>query len=262
MALDTAQHLVVSNPRPRRPCWPRSRSPRRSNVVIAEVAVDNGPDLLAAVAAERPDAAIVGVPLPPTFTDEGLRAALEARRLFPGLPIRVLWPCVEQLYAREPLAAGQGGTAYLIKDRVMDGGQFIDAVRRIATGGTGLDLHPAGPAAFRRRQPTPPRGAGVPQPMNARRRSSMEESEPTTQRGPFACAMRERTVRHGALGAGSSTQPRGADQAKQHHAATSSTPRQGFDPTPKAGVAGSNPAGGTRQKAPDRSWSGAFDIHF
>ncbi|MEN1882454.1 LuxR C-terminal-related transcriptional regulator [Streptomyces mirabilis] len=102
-------------------------------------AVDNGPDLLAAVAAERPEAAIVDVRLPPTFTDEGLRAALEARRLSPGLPVLVLSQYVEQLYARELLAAGQGGTGYLLKDRVMDGGQFVDAVRRVATGGTAMD---------------------------------------------------------------------------------------------------------------------------
>lgn len=102
-------------------------------------AVDNGPDLLAAVAAERPDAAIVDVRLPPTFTDEGLRAALEARRLSPGLPVLVLSQYVEQLYARELLAAGRGGTGYLLKDRVMDGGQFIDAVRRVTTGGTVMD---------------------------------------------------------------------------------------------------------------------------
>lgn len=102
-------------------------------------AVDNGPDLLAAVAAEKPGAAIVDVRLPPTFTDEGLRAALEARRLSPGLPVLVLSQYVEQLYARELLAAGQGGTGYLLKDRVMDGGQFVDAVRRVAAGGTAMD---------------------------------------------------------------------------------------------------------------------------
>jgi len=102
-------------------------------------AVDNGTDLLAAVEAEKPDAAIVDVRLPPTFTDEGLRAALEARRLSPGLAVLVLSQYVEQLYARELLAAGRGGTGYLLKDRVMDGSQFVDAVRRVATGGTVMD---------------------------------------------------------------------------------------------------------------------------
>jgi len=102
-------------------------------------AVDNGPDLLAAVTADRPDVAIVDVRLPPTFTDEGLRAAIAARRELPGLPVLVLSQWVEQLYARELLAGGTGGIGYLLKDRVLDGGQFIDAVRRVASGGTAMD---------------------------------------------------------------------------------------------------------------------------
>jgi DNA-binding NarL/FixJ family response regulator len=102
-------------------------------------AVDNGPDLLAAIAADRPDVAIVDVRLPPAFTDEGLRAALAARRQHPGLPVLVLSQYVEQLYARELLADGTGGIGYLLKDRVLDGGQFTDAVRRVAGGGTALD---------------------------------------------------------------------------------------------------------------------------
>ena len=72
-------------------------------------AVDNGADLLAAVTAEQPDVAIVDVRLPPTFTDEGIRAALAARREVPGLPVLVLSQYVEQLYARELLASGSGG---------------------------------------------------------------------------------------------------------------------------------------------------------
>jgi DNA-binding NarL/FixJ family response regulator len=102
-------------------------------------AVDNGPDLLAAVTADKPDVAIVDVRLPPTFTDEGLRAAIAARRELPGLPVLVLSQWVEQLYARELLAGGTGGVGYLLKDRVLDGGQFIDAVRRVASGGTAMD---------------------------------------------------------------------------------------------------------------------------
>jgi len=102
-------------------------------------AVDNGPDLLAAVATSRPDVAIVGVRLPPTFTDEGLRAALAARRELPGLPVLVLSQYVEQLYARELLADGTGGIGYLLKDRVLNGAEFIDAVRRVAAGGTAMD---------------------------------------------------------------------------------------------------------------------------
>ncbi len=102
-------------------------------------AVDNGPDLLAAVATSLPDVAIVDVRLPPTFTDEGLRAALAARRELPGLPVLVLSQYVEQLYARELLADGTGGIGYLLKDRVLNGAEFIDAVRRVAAGGTAMD---------------------------------------------------------------------------------------------------------------------------
>jgi DNA-binding NarL/FixJ family response regulator len=102
-------------------------------------AVDNGPDLVAAVAAQQPDVAIVDVRLPPTFTDEGLRAALAARREVPGLPVLVLSQYVEQLYARELLAGATGGIGYLLKDRVLDSAQFVDAVRRVAAGGTAMD---------------------------------------------------------------------------------------------------------------------------
>jgi DNA-binding NarL/FixJ family response regulator len=102
-------------------------------------AVDNGPDLLAAVSEDKPDVAIVDVRLPPTFTDEGLRAALAARAQLPGLPVLVLSQYVEQLYARELLAGGTGGIGYLLKDRVLDGAQFVEAVRRVADGGTAMD---------------------------------------------------------------------------------------------------------------------------
>jgi DNA-binding NarL/FixJ family response regulator len=102
-------------------------------------AVDNGADLLAAVVADRPDVAIVDVRLPPTFTDEGLRAALAARSQVPGLPVLVLSQYVEQLYARELLASGSGGLGYLLKDRVLDSAEFVDAVRRVAGGGTAMD---------------------------------------------------------------------------------------------------------------------------
>ena len=102
-------------------------------------AVDNGTDLLAAVAEHQPDVAVVDVRLPPTFTDEGLRAALAARREVPGLPVLVLSQYVEQLYARELLAAGTGGVGYLLKDRVLDSAQFVEAVCRVAAGGTAMD---------------------------------------------------------------------------------------------------------------------------
>ena len=102
-------------------------------------AVDNGDDLVAAVTADPPDLAIVDIRLPPSFTDEGLRAALAARKQVPGLPILVLSQYVEQLYARELLADGTGGIGYLLKDRVFDSDQFVEAIRRVAGGGTAMD---------------------------------------------------------------------------------------------------------------------------
>jgi DNA-binding NarL/FixJ family response regulator len=102
-------------------------------------AVDNGDDLVAAVTADPPDLAIVDIRLPPSFTDEGLRAALAARKQVPGLPILVLSQYVEQLYARELLADGTGGIGYLLKDRVLDSNQFVEAIRRVAGGGTAMD---------------------------------------------------------------------------------------------------------------------------
>jgi len=102
-------------------------------------AVETGPELLKALVEERPDVSIVDVRLPPTFTDEGLQAALEARKRVPGLPVLVLSQHVEQLYARELLADGSGGVGYLLKDRVFDTAQFVDAVRRVAAGGTAMD---------------------------------------------------------------------------------------------------------------------------
>ncbi|SOD58880.1 two component transcriptional regulator, LuxR family [Streptomyces zhaozhouensis] len=102
-------------------------------------AVDNGPELTRALAELKPDVAVVDVRLPPSFTDEGLQCALQARAEQPGLPVLVLSQHVEQLYARELLADGNGGVGYLLKDRVFDADQFIDAVRRVASGGTAMD---------------------------------------------------------------------------------------------------------------------------
>ncbi|MBO0653071.1 MULTISPECIES: response regulator transcription factor [Streptomyces] len=102
-------------------------------------AVDNGPSLLRALLEEEPDVAVVDVRLPPSFTDEGLQAALEARRRRPGLPVLVLSQYVEQLYANELLAGGEGAVGYLLKDRVTNTEQFVDAVRRVAAGGTVMD---------------------------------------------------------------------------------------------------------------------------
>ena len=102
-------------------------------------AVDSGPELLRALVTHRPDVAVVDVRLRPDFTDEGLKAAIEARARVPGLPVLVLSQHVEQLYARELLSAGTGGLGYLLKDRVSDVQRFIEAVRTVAGGGTVMD---------------------------------------------------------------------------------------------------------------------------
>lgn len=102
-------------------------------------AVDNGEALLAAVAEHRPDLALVDVRMPPTFTDEGLEAALRARQLIPDLPVLVLSQYVEERYATELLARGAGGVGYLLKERVAEVGEFVAAVREVAAGGTRID---------------------------------------------------------------------------------------------------------------------------
>ena len=105
---------------------------------VAE-AVGDGPSLLRALIELRPDVAIVDVRLPPAHTDEGLRAALEARRQVPGLPVLILSTHVERLYARELLADQAGGVGYLLKDRIFTDEQFTDALRTVARGGTVMD---------------------------------------------------------------------------------------------------------------------------
>jgi DNA-binding NarL/FixJ family response regulator len=102
-------------------------------------AVDTAPGLLSALLTERPDVAVVDVRLPPSFADDGLQAALAARRQVPGLPVLLLSQYVEQLYAREMLADQLGGVGYLLKDRVFNDDQFVDAIRTVAAGGTVMD---------------------------------------------------------------------------------------------------------------------------
>ena len=101
--------------------------------------VGDGPALVEAVVAHRPDVSIVDVRMPPSHTDEGLRAAVEARRRVPGTPVLVLSQYVEVSYADDLLADRKGAVGYLLKDRVAAIGEFLDALGRVAAGGTVLD---------------------------------------------------------------------------------------------------------------------------
>jgi DNA-binding NarL/FixJ family response regulator len=105
--------------------------------VVAQA--EDGDGLLRIVGGHKPDLAIVDVRLPPTFTDEGVRAAIEARRRHPQVGILILSQYVEPVYTAELLAGGEGGVGYLLKERVGDVPGFLDAVRRVADGGTALD---------------------------------------------------------------------------------------------------------------------------
>ena len=105
--------------------------------VVAKVG--DGPSFVDAVIAHRPDVSVVDVRMPPSQRDEGLRAAIEARRRVPGSPVLVLSQYVERQYATELLADRAGGVGYLLKDRVGDIREFMDALRRVARGGTALD---------------------------------------------------------------------------------------------------------------------------
>jgi DNA-binding NarL/FixJ family response regulator len=117
--------------------------------------VDNAPELLRALTGAKPDVAVVDVRLPPTYTDEGLKAAIEARHQVPGLPVLVLSQYVEQLYARELLADQAGAVGYLLKDRVFNDDQFTDAVRNVARGGTIMDPEVVGKLLTRRERDQP-----------------------------------------------------------------------------------------------------------
>ncbi len=110
-----------------------------ANGCTVVAAVEDEAALREALLTVELDVAVVDVRLPPTFTDEGLRAAIDARRARPGLPIVVLSQYVEQLYARELLSGGEGAIGYLLKDRVSDVSDFVRSVRQVAAGGTVMD---------------------------------------------------------------------------------------------------------------------------
>ena len=117
--------------------------------------VGDAPALMAAVTQHRPDVAIVDVRMPPGFSDEGLRAAVELRRVVPDLGVLVLSQYVEEPAAQELLAMGARGVGYLLKDRVADVAEFIDAVDRVARGGTALDPEVIAQVMARRRREDP-----------------------------------------------------------------------------------------------------------
>jgi DNA-binding NarL/FixJ family response regulator len=123
----------------------------RDNGFDVVAAVSDGDALYHAVSGERPDIAIVDIRLPPTFRDEGVRAALELRSRVPETAILVVSQYVEPSYATELLADGRGGIGYLLKDRIMDVDDFVDAVRRVAEGGTALDPEVVSQLVSRRR---------------------------------------------------------------------------------------------------------------
>lgn len=111
----------------------------RENDIEVSAQVEDGPGLLRAIAAHKPDLAIVDVRLPPTFSDEGLRAAIEARSRQPELGVLVLSQYVETAYASELIGENTAGIGYLLKERIGDIRAFLDALQRVASGGTVLD---------------------------------------------------------------------------------------------------------------------------
>jgi DNA-binding NarL/FixJ family response regulator len=127
----------------------------RDNGITVVAAVPDGDSLVREVVAQRPDLAVVDIRLPPGYRDEGLRAALEARRRVPGTAVLVVSQYVEQAYAEELLADRGGGIGYLLKDRIMHVADFLEAVRRVADGGTALDPDVVAQLFSRRRQDGP-----------------------------------------------------------------------------------------------------------
>jgi DNA-binding NarL/FixJ family response regulator len=111
----------------------------QENEIEVVAQAEDGPGLLRIVEGHKPDLAICDVRLPPTFTDEGIRAALEARRRHPALAVLVLSQYVEPAYSAELLQEGESGVGYLLKERVSEVRTFVEAVRRVAGGGTALD---------------------------------------------------------------------------------------------------------------------------
>jgi DNA-binding NarL/FixJ family response regulator len=127
----------------------------RDNDIEVVAAVGDGESLVREIVAREPDLAVVDIRLPPGFHDEGLRAALESRRRVPGTAVLVISQYVEPTYAEELLADRRGGVGYLLKDRVMHVADFLEAVRRVADGGTALDPEVVAQLFSRRREDGP-----------------------------------------------------------------------------------------------------------
>ena len=127
----------------------------RDNGIEVVAAVSDGPALVREVEAHTPDLAVVDIRLPPDFRDEGLRAALTARQHVPGTAVLVVSQYVEPTYAEELLADRDGGIGYLLKDRVMHVADFLEAVRRVAEGGTAVDPEVVAQLFSRRREDGP-----------------------------------------------------------------------------------------------------------
>jgi DNA-binding NarL/FixJ family response regulator len=127
----------------------------QENGCTVPAAVGDGPALVEAIVAHRPDVSIVDVRMPPTHTDEGLRAAVAARTKVPGSPVLVLSQYVEVSYADDLLADRKGAIGYLLKDRVAEVSEFLDSLRRVAGGATVLDPEVVGQLLVRRRRDDP-----------------------------------------------------------------------------------------------------------
>jgi len=143
------------------------------NGIDVVATAEDGPGLLRIVAGHKPDLAICDVRLPPTFTDEGIKAALEARRHLPSLALLVLSQYVEPAYSGELLASGESGVGYLLKERVSEVRTFVDAVRRVAAGGTALDREVVG-SLMRERHSSEAAGSSPLDTLTVRERQTLE----------------------------------------------------------------------------------------
>ena len=174
-------------------------------------AVGDGPSLVRAVTEHRPDVAVVDVRMPPTHTDEGLRAAVEARTAVPGTAVLVLSQYVEVAYADELLADGAGGVGYLLKDRVADVDSFLTALEDVVAGGTVLDPQVVAQLFARRRADDPVR----------RLTAAGARGAGTDRRGPLE--RRDRPHAGGHAGRGREAHPAHLRQARPDARTTTST---------------------------------------